>query len=155
MADHTPDRFVADERTTLTGLLQFQRESFVRKLTGVPEADAATTVLASGTTLLWLANHMADAEAIWVLHRFARREQFPSPADHVDTVHAAIARYQHTWVEVDAVLATATLDDVTPDDPGDPQVNIRWILGHLLEETARHAGHVDILRELIDGSAGR
>jgi len=40
-------------------------------------------------------------------------------------------------------------------EAGDPPVNLRWVLAHLLEETARHAGHADILRELLDGSVGR
>jgi len=153
--DRKPDRFVDDERTTLVRLLHFQRESFVRKVAGVSETDAASSPVPSGTTFLWLANHLADAEAIWVLHRFAGRERFPSPADHAATLHDAIARYERTWIEVDAVVGAASLDDLIPDAPDDPPTSLRWILAHLLEETARHAGHADILRELIDGSTGR
>jgi len=63
------------------------------------------------------------------------------------------------------VFAVAFLDNgrslsyaivqVCPYSPGGPQVNLRWVLAHLLEETARHAGHADILGELIDGRSGR
>jgi len=53
------------------------------------------------------------------------------------------------------VVAAASLDDVTPESSGGPIVSMRWILSHLLGEVARHAGHADILRELIDGETGR
>ena len=54
-----------------------------------------------------------------------------------------------------AAFAGAGLDELCRrPDPGEP-VSLRWVLMHLLEETARHAGHADILRELIDGSTGR
>lgn len=155
MADLPPDRFIGDERATLTRLLQFQRESFVRKVTGVSDDDAVTSPVASGTTLLWLTNHVADAESVWVLVRFAERRGAPGQQDHATTLHGAIARYERTWVAVDEVVASAALDALTPEWSDDPQVSVRWILAHLLEETARHAGHADILRELIDGDTGR
>ena len=97
---------------------------------------------------------MADAETTWVLHRFAGRDQ-PGPP-HADTVEGAVARYRAVCREVDAVIAAAPdLERPCPPFDAGPPVNLRWILGHLLEETARHAGHADILRELIDGSTGR
>lgn len=71
MADQKPPRLSGDERATLTSLLQYQRASFVRKCSGVSDDRAAETPVGSGTSLLWLANHMADAEARWVLVRFA------------------------------------------------------------------------------------
>jgi hypothetical protein len=67
-----------------------------------------------------------------------------------------VVRYRRVWEEVDAVImATASLDDECRPFDALPAVNLRWILAHLLEETARHAGHADILRELTDGQAGR
>jgi hypothetical protein len=60
------------------------------------------------------------------------------------------------WSEVDAVVEQApTLDQECPTFDEGPVVNLRWVLAHLLEETARHAGHADILREIVDGSTGR
>lgn len=155
MADRSPAKFVDDERTTLTRLLQFQRESFVRSVVGVADHDATASPVGSGTTLLWLTNHLADAETIWVLVRFAGHDAAPFGTDHTTTIHNAIARYERTWVDVDAVVAAASLDAVTPESSGTPMVSMRWILAHLLEEVARHAGHADILRELIDGETGR
>ena len=52
-------------------------------------------------------------------------------------------------------MASASLDDVCRAPKATGQANLRWVLGHLLEETARHAGHADILRELLDGRIGR
>jgi hypothetical protein len=152
MPDQKPVRLAGDERTTLLGLLQFQRESFVRKIEGVENDAATSSPVASGTSILWLANHMADAEAVWVLRRFAQRADDPPPAPDVP---GAIERYRAVTASVDEVVRGSELDDLCPPFDDQPQVNMRWILGHLLEETARHAGHADILRELIDGSTGR
>src|SRR5438270_266085 len=74
-----------------------------------------------------------------------------------DTLADAVDAYKATWARTDAVVnAESTLDERCRglgDD--EPATNLRWVLIHLLEETARHAGHDDILRELIDGQTGR
>ena len=155
MADHKPPRFKGDERATLTGLLQYQRESFIRKVSGVEHEAAAAPPVPSGTSLLWLANHMADAESSWVLARFAGWPPADAMKPHAATVEGAVDRYRDVLGHVDAVVRAADLDDVCPPFDDQPAVNLRWILAHLLEETARHAGHADILRELVDGQTGR
>jgi hypothetical protein len=146
---------VGDERQTLRALLQYQRESFVRKIAGIDGEQAETSLVASGTSLVWLANHMADAEDTWVLRRFGRRPAGEGGAGPpAATVSEALDRYRRIWKEADALIDGASLDDNCEfDDQGG--VNLRWIVVHLLEETARHAGHADILRELIDGETGR
>jgi hypothetical protein len=158
MADRRPARTTGDERSTLLGLLQFQRESFVRNVEGVTDEQARSSPVASGTTLLWLAKHLSFAEEVWLCHRFtgelARDEVFDHDVDPSDTLAAAIDRYRDTWRASRAIVAAADLEDLARLEPEDP-VNLRWILGHLLEETARHAGHADILRELIDQQVGR
>ena len=136
-------------------LLQYQRESFVRKVSGVDAPAAAEAPVGSGTSLLWLANHMADAEITWVLDRFAGSEDDPGLAEHQPTVAGAVNRYRRVWGTVDAVISGAELDDLCPPFDEGGTVDLRWILTHLLQETARHAGHADILRELIDGTTGR
>jgi len=158
VSDRKPPRHAADERTTLLALLQYQRESLVRKVTGVDGTVAAAPLVGSGTTLLWLVKHLTTAETLWVRVRFAGEDVVP-PSDAVrpgDTVAAAVDAYRATWAVVDGICAAAALDDVCrrADVPAEP-VNLRWVLAHLLEETARHAGHADILRELVDGSTGR
>ena len=129
----------------------------VRKVAGVDEVAARRPLVDSGTTLLWLIKHMAHAESLWVLHRFAGDDvELPDDGVHMDdTLAAAVDSYRETWARVDAVLATADLE-ASCRNPGDAApVNLRWVLMHLLEETARHAGHADILRELTDGHTGR
>jgi hypothetical protein len=156
--DQKPPRSSGDERETLMVLLQFQRESVVRKVEGVSDADARTSPVASGTSLLWLVRHLAMAEHRWVVNRFAGRPD-REPADAVadgDTLADAVELYRSTSRVVDAIVAGAGLDDrCRALDAGDPPTNLRWVLGHLLEETARHAGHADIIRELLDGDTGR
>ena len=157
MPDHRPPHRTGDERQTLQSLLQFQRESFVRKVTGVDEDAARWSPVASGTSLLWLTRHLAYAESAWVLGSFAGRPD-DVPANAVpegDTLPAAVEAYEATWRAVDEVVAGASLDDVCELGDARSPVDLRWILGHLLEETARHAGHADIVRELLDGSTGR
>lgn len=157
MADRKPPRLCADERATLTGLLQYQRESLVRKVTGVDEDAAHRALVGSGTTLVWLVRHLARAEVSWVVVRFAGEPaELPGDEDERDvTLADAVALYRSTWPSVDAVIAAADLDEPAREVGAESTVNLRFVLTHLLEETARHAGHADILRELIDGETGR
>ena len=157
MADQRPPRRTGDDRGTLLALLQYQRESLVRKIEGVGEEHARWSPVGSGTSLLWLVKHLAGAEATWVVRRFAGRKDVVRD-DEVredDTVESAVSAYRRTWAAVDEVLAGASLDDLCRADERQPPVDLRWILAHLLEETARHAGHGDIIREQLDGSTGR
>jgi len=157
MTDIKPPRMSADERSTLVALLQFQRQSLVRKVTGLDGDDARRELVGSATTLLWLVRHMAGAELRWVVHRFAGQEvEIVDEVAPDDTIDQAVADYRSAWARVDAIVAaTPSLDTESDIHIGAAPVNLRWVLMHLLEETARHAGHADILRELIDGSTGR
>jgi hypothetical protein len=150
--DHQPPRFDGDERATLLGLLRFQRESMLRKLDGLGENDAARRLVGSETTPIWLVDHLARAESTWVISRFAGRRppEITAPADVV----AAAGSYRRTWALVEEIAGSADLA-ARCADPEYADTPLRWVLAHLLEETARHAGHADILRELIDGSTGR
>ncbi len=153
--DQKPPRSFGDDRQVLTLLLQYQRESLARKVSGVSEIASRQSPVPSGTTLVWLVEHLAHAEQLWVVHRFAGGEK-PAPVTTHQTVDSALDAYRGTWEAVDAVIAaTPSLDELSTiaDDRG--HVPLRWIIAHLLEETARHAGHADILRELIDGVTGR
>jgi Protein of unknown function (DUF664) len=96
---------------------------------------------------------MAQAEQAWIVRRFAGHVVPEELLTEPTSVAQAIAIYEQTTALVDGIVAAASLDELCFDD--DPPVNLRWILAHLLQETARHAGHVDILRGLIDGATGR
>jgi uncharacterized damage-inducible protein DinB len=152
-----PPRLNAGERETLLALLQYQRDSLVRKVTGADEAASRQSVVGSGTTLLWLVKHLTRAEILWMAYRFGGQDA-TVPDDAVqpgDTVTAVIGRYRAAWAQADVIVLAASLDEPCRRTSEDAPVNLRWVLMHLLEETARHAGHADILRELIDGSTGR
>jgi uncharacterized damage-inducible protein DinB len=157
MTDLKPPRLDADERTTLLALLQFQRDSVVRKVAGLDDEQARRRIVPSGTTLLWLVRHMSGAELRWVVNRFAGQEvEVVDDVHDGDTLAEAVAGYRATWAQVDAVIAaTPSLDTESRITIGPAPVNLRWVLMHLLEETSRHAGHADILRELVDGATGR
>jgi uncharacterized damage-inducible protein DinB len=157
MADRKPPRPIGDERTTVLELLQFQRESVVRKVDGLDDAAARQRLVDSDTTLLWLVKHLAQAEDLWILRRFAGGAGVVT-TDAVtdeDTLAGAVEAYRATWARVDEAIAGADLDQLCADTGTESPVSLRWVLMHLLEETARHAGHADILRELIDGRTGR
>ena len=158
MSDQKPPRLVEDERDTVLALLQYQRDSLVRKVSGVSEEAARQSQVASGTSLLWLMKHMARAESLWLLQRFAGQDAIIED-DQVgpgDTVESAITAYRQTWARTDAVVGEAqTLNERCQDTSDEAPVNLRWVLMHLLEETARHAGHADVLREMIDEETGR
>ena len=89
MADQKPPQLCVGEMETFRALLQYQRESFVRKLNGVDEAVARRSVVESGTTLFWLARHMAHAERTWVLVRFAGH-----PKDEAETGSERLGFYR-------------------------------------------------------------
>jgi hypothetical protein len=154
VADEKPPRVTGDERAVLTSLLAYQRNSLLKKADGIDEAQAAASPVASGTSLLWLINHVTDAEDTWVLRRFAGQDG-TSVGGHELTIDAAIRRYRAVCDESNVVIAQSSLDELCRAPDSEPIPDLRWVVSHLLEETARHAGHADILRELIDGSTGR
>jgi hypothetical protein len=155
--DQKPPHLAAGERETLQALLQYQRDSMVRKVSGLNEDVARQSLVGSGVSLLWLTKHMARAECLWLLVRFAGLDaELPdNTVQPDDTMAAAIELYRRTWDRVDPVVAVAPLNAPCQRVGEDAPVNLRWVLMHLLEETARHAGHADIIRELIDGQTGR
>ena len=141
-----------DERVLLDTFLDSYRAALVRKVEGVSDEDAARPGVASGTSLLWLVQHMVLVEQNWfvrVLHGTDLERQWPT-AD--EPVADAVARYQAACEHSRELAAGVGLDAIAanPERP----FTLRWILLHMIEETARHAGHADILREQLDGVTG-
>jgi len=158
---------VADEKTTLLAFLDFYREVMKAKVRGLSEEDANRRLVPSQTTLASLIKHLTRVETSWFQHRLAQipLDEFPA-LKHVvenpdtdffvgddETVDVLCARYDEACERSREVAASMQLDDVVPH-PALGEVTMRWIVVHMIEETARHAGHADILREQIDGSTG-
>jgi uncharacterized damage-inducible protein DinB len=148
----------------LEAFLDFYRGVVVRKVSGISEEDARRPLVPSMTTLAGLVKHLIGVERGWFERRLARR-----PADAIigilgggddswvvtadETVDVLIAEYEQTCEQSRLTAAQFDLDDVVPH-PRLGQVSLRWIYVHMIEETARHAGHADILREQTDGATG-
>jgi hypothetical protein len=115
----------------------------------------------SDTTLLGLVQHLTDAERYWFGYTLAgdRRHADVDSAMVVAPDRSAdqvIAAYRTAIAESDGhIRAAGGLDARTAQPVNDGPVTLRWVLAHMTSETARHAGHADILRELVDGATGR
>ena len=110
VADRKPPKQASGERETLVGLLQYQRDSIVRKVDGLTEEQVRWSPVRSGTSLLWLVRHLTTAEALWLLHRFAGLPEVVVPSDQLaaaDHVADAVAAYRAMWAQADAVIGTA------------------------------------------------
>ncbi|ADB33037.1 protein of unknown function DUF664 [Kribbella flavida DSM 17836] len=155
--DTPPPSTGLGEKEVLLGFLDYLRGSIAAKIEHVPEPQVRTPGVASGTNLLGLVKHLTSVERYTFLGEKVADWQAtfqPTPDDTVETVLTA---YRDTAAQVNELLADC--DDLTAPvnrraSSGRPP-SLRWALTHLIEETGRHAGHADILRELIDGSTGR
>jgi uncharacterized damage-inducible protein DinB len=157
-ADHNVPAIVSGEKETVLAFLGYLRAGVDRKLEHLSDTDARRPLVASGTTLLGLMKHLINVEVYWSQRRFAGDDVTLHgngfELDPSDTVESVRRRYAEAGRRTDAiVVACPDLD--RPLALGRHGLTLRWMLAHLLEETARHAGHADILRELVDGSTGR
>lgn len=152
----------AGERATLEAFLDEYRAIVLSKLDGVSDQDARRALVPSGTNLGGILKHLRWVETGW-FHRLAGGETGTHERDHeratefrlreTDTVASVISDYRTACATSREVVAGRELDDhVQHRDFG--SLSLRWIYVHLIEETARHAGHMDILREQLDGSTG-
>jgi len=155
MADIDTPRTGGSETKILPSTLRYLRESLIRKAEGLDEESARWSPVASGTSIAWLIDHMAFVEDIWFVNRFLGQGEIGAFVLS-DSLPAAINNYEAVGRRVDAIIEDTTdLDTLSRGDVGGEPVSIRWILTHLIGELARHAGHADIIRELIDESTGR
>ena len=147
----------ADERTTLRTYLDVYRQTMVMKIEGLDEAQARWRPTEQANSLLVLIRHLSGVERNWFQRVIAGREIERNRDRELEeiegvTIAEAIAEYREEWRRSDDVLdGVGSLDDPCKGEPG---FSVRWVLLHMLEETARHAGHADITRELIDGVVG-
>jgi uncharacterized damage-inducible protein DinB len=151
--------------------LQAGREALVWKLEGLSDYDVRRPLVPTGTNLLGLVKHVASVEAGYLGATFGRPFDEPLPwledgaepnADMWATAEERreqiVGLYHRVWAHSDATIDALGLD-ATGQVPWWPperrEVTLHQVLVHLVAETDRHAGHADIVRELIDGSVGR
>jgi hypothetical protein len=157
LPDLKPPRFTSDEPQTLVTFLDYVRESMMRKLDGLSDADARRALVVSGTSLLFLVQHLTMAEVNWFQIRFAglQNRETAAAAEEGLAVSEHLAHYRKAIKRDNEIIALAP-SLAQPCVAGDyADVDLRWVLVHMIEETARHAGHADIIREQIDGVTGR
>ena len=152
------------EKATLHRYLQTGREVLVWKLDGLSEYDIRRPMTPTGTNLLGLVKHLASVEFGWFCGSFGRpSEALPFDeadpaadlrADPDETTADIVAYYERARAAADQAVDEIDLDELGTHWSGAP-ISMRWVLIHMLEETARHVGHMDILRELIDGATGQ
>lgn len=159
-----------DPKEDLHRYLKAAREAVVWKLDGLSEYEIRRPMVATGTNLLGLIKHLASVEFGYFGECFGR--PFPEPlpwledgaepnADMWATAEESreqiVGLYHRAWAHSDATIDKLTLDATgrVPWWPEDRhEVTLHRILVHVIAETARHAGHADIVRELLDGAAG-
>jgi uncharacterized damage-inducible protein DinB len=155
--------FTADEKQSLHVALDRHRDVVVWKLEGLTDEQLRKQMTPSGTSLLGLVKHLAAVEYAWFCSTFGRETE-PLPFDDVDvnkdlrvepheTTDDILAFYGRARAAADSVIADLDVEALGTAWFGDP-VTLRWVLIHMVEETCRHAGHMDIVRELIDGATG-
>lgn len=156
-ADTTPPRTGNSEHETLRAFLDYLRAAVVAKVEGAPEPQVRTAGVPSGTNLLGLLNHLTFVERSTFLGERVTDWKRTFRAPPSATVADVVAGYRAAVREANVVLDGCTdLGAPVPRPrPNDRAPSARWALTHMIEETGRHAGHADILRELIDGATGR
>jgi len=155
----------APEKETLETFLDYHRATLLQKVAGLDAADLRRSFVPSGTNLLSLVKHLAYVERWWFQHIFAGEDpDFPWADEDPDadfrvepheTAAGIIALYQQEARLSRDIVQRSALDDVAKRvGRRGEEFTLRWIIVHMIEETARHNGHADILRELTDGATG-
>ena len=156
--DPEPDfpKGTPDESELFLRWLRYLRSAVIRKVDGLSESDARKIPIGGVTPLIGIVNHLTHVEWRWI-----DGAMLGAPTSHDDaeftpgpelTVPAAIAAYRARGAATDsAVWSIASLSEPTKIGDG---TDLRWVLLHLINETARHAGHADVTRQLLDGTTG-
>ena len=155
--DTRPPHTGAEEKATLVGFLDYLRGAIVAKTEGVPEPQIRTPGVPSGTSLLGLVKHLTCVERFYFLGEDVDDWKATLHPTSGETVDGVLADYREAVRRANHVIETCTdLTQPAPKAPRRPSApSMRWVLAHMIEETGRHAGHADILREQIDGAVGR
>ncbi|MEV0600121.1 DinB family protein [Streptomyces sp. NPDC050315] len=150
------------EREVLEAFLDFHRSTLRGKVRGLADDAARRRLVPSETTLAGLVKHLTLVERSWFPGLLTGAEAPEKDADGHDggwevgpeeSLDGLLAAYEEACARSRAVAAPLPLDHVVPH-PEIGEMSLRWIYVHVIEETARHVGHADILREQTDGATG-
>jgi uncharacterized damage-inducible protein DinB len=155
--------YAAAEQDMLDGFLLFLQQTLLIKIDGLDDEQLRRPMVPTGMCLLGLIKHQAYVHRWWFRMVFAG-EDVAAPwtredpdadwrIEPDDTTTAIVALYKDEIAKGRAITQASADLDALPNMAGRPQT-LRWILVHMVEEVARHCGHADILRELIDGKTG-
>jgi hypothetical protein len=164
IGDRTPPPGRGDERTILAGMLHFARGAIVRKAEGLTEEQARSTPVPSSTlTPAGIVKHLTGVERFWFSIDFANLDvAHPWPEDDrhgawaltdEDTVDGLVAEYRAECARSEAAVAAYGLTELSRAE--DMDFLLRFAYAHMIQETSRHAGHLDLLREALDGTTGQ
>jgi hypothetical protein len=155
-----------DERTQLDAWLEFQRATLLRKCDGLNAAQLKERPVAtSRLSLLGIVRHMTFVEQVWFETTFAGHDtsdyyktEGDRDADFNDLDSAAVEEvidlYLKSLHDSRRLAAGHGLDELATKPRRGREVDLRWIYVHMIEEYARHNGHADLIRELVDGATG-
>ena len=164
---YDPGMTISDPKSTLVDGLGLLNEQVLHKLDGLSEYDLRRPMTPTGTNLLGLVKHLASVQAGYFGETFGRPFPEDLPFDDDDPQadmyaradepsESVIAFYRASWRHALETFAERDLDSVgSVPWWSEPEVTLHQILVHMTNETARHAGHLDIVREMIDGDIGR
>jgi hypothetical protein len=145
----------SDERELLLNWLRYLRGAVLRNLEGLGDDEARWRPEGRLVPLLGIIHHLTNVESRWIGGGFFDGDLHRANDELTDvdalTVAASVRAYMKRGHDTDRAVRTLSLD--TPH-PYAPDVDLRWVLLHLINETARHAGHADSVRELLDGVVG-
>lgn len=148
---------MGDERELLGATLAFLREAILGKVDGITDEQARWTPEGALLPLVGIVNHLAHVEWRWIDGAFQGEEVSRDEAEFVAadvSLAGAVGAYRERGRKTDDVVRSATSLDVRGQGDFGGDRDLRWILVHLIQETARHAGHADATRELLDGTTG-
>lgn len=149
------------ELDTALAFLTFARSCVVKKTTGLDDEQLRRRLVVSDTNLLGLVQHLTAAERYWFGYTVGgdgsyAEVDFDMLVAPDRTPEQVLADYRAAIADSDAYITGAGgMDALTAQPIGDAPRTLRWVMAHMTGETIRHAGHADILRELIDGVTGR
>ncbi|MGB3304779.1 MAG: DinB family protein [Thermomicrobiales bacterium] len=162
----TKPPFFGSEKSMMLGFLNWHRDTLLCKIDGLTDEELRRPHDPSGLTLLGLVKHLTDVERSW-FREVVAGEDLSALWDDSDPQRYWRIEPHETTAEIiagysaEVAAANALLDEIGMDEPvhaaraEDTGMTVRWVVLHMIEETARHNGHADLIREAIDGQTGQ